>query len=469
MVKLETVLAGHEGWVNEVRWHKQNDEPLQILSASMDKTMILWQQPNKESLDDLWVERVRVGEVGGNTLGFLGCASSPKLNFIIGYSFNGALHLWKYYNNQWKPYVTISGHFDEVTDISWEPKGEYLLSCSNDQTTRLHSIWKSVSHNSWHEIARPQIHGYDLKCIAMIDRQTFVSGADEKVLRIFKATKCFANSLSKISNIDISSESSDSDLAHSASVPPLGLSNCAIYESNKIEHDFKPSTLEVPPTEESLVQNTLWPEIQKLYGHGYELFSVASNNSGTLLASACKATKSDHANIILWSIKQAKQIIQLPSHQLTVTQIRFSHNDHYILSVSRDRTWALFEANQCSYSRIAFSEKKTGIHSRIIWDCAFTYDDLYFVTVSRDKSAVFWNIDPINCINNSNLGPVKACSNPLTLSESITTVDILNASVNDNYLVVFGLENGNISLYYWNHKTFWTHLSDIEERYECYS
>lgn len=44
---------------------------------------------------------------------------------------------------------------------------------------------------TWHEIARPQIHGYDLKCLAMISRFQFVSGADEKVLRVFSAPRNF--------------------------------------------------------------------------------------------------------------------------------------------------------------------------------------------------------------------------------------------------------------------------------------
>ena len=34
---------------------------------------------------------------------------------------------------------------------------------------------------TWHEIARPQIHGYGVQCLAMTHPFRYISGADEKV------------------------------------------------------------------------------------------------------------------------------------------------------------------------------------------------------------------------------------------------------------------------------------------------
>ena len=62
-----------------------------------------------------------------------------------------------------------------------------------------------------------------------------------------------------------------------ADVPSLGLSNKAVLEGDQSVPEvdkhvkdqypdvyFKPDAYEKPPTEDTLVQNTLWPEIQKV-------------------------------------------------------------------------------------------------------------------------------------------------------------------------------------------------------------
>ncbi|ESP01537.1 hypothetical protein LOTGIDRAFT_207709 [Lottia gigantea] len=414
-------------------------QAMSLLSASMDKTMILW-QPETES--NVWVEKVRVGEVGGNTLGFYGGMFSPDGLKIIAHGYQGAFHHWSLnqITNQWNPSVTGGGHFESVEDIDWDrSEGEFLLSTSADQTTRLHAPWVHSNRPvKWYEIARPQVHGYDLQCLTMITRYKFATGADEKVAR------------------------ESSNLAEGASVPALGLSNKAVYNEEKEKKNivdekvkwgeqypevyFHPQTLSEPPSEENLLQNTLWPESQKLYGHGYEIFSIACDYHGQILATACKASKSEYANIILWDVETWKQIGSLTGCSLTVTRLAFSHSNQYLLAVSRDRTWSLYSKStgdgKSVYENCISVDKKTTSHTRIIWDCCWTWDDRYFFTASRDKKVMVWSIKDLL------IGSVKPCS-VLELQESVTAVDVApQNSVHDNsYLVSIGLDSGKILLY----------------------
>lgn len=52
--------------------------------------------PNKFALSYFFFlsRQVRVGEVGGNTLGFYGCQMSADGSMILAHAFHGALHLW---------------------------------------------------------------------------------------------------------------------------------------------------------------------------------------------------------------------------------------------------------------------------------------------------------------------------------------------------------------------------------------
>lgn len=54
-VIVETILSGHEGWVYGVHWQpaisgpdSKISQPIRLLTASMDKTMIVW-EPNHDS------------------------------------------------------------------------------------------------------------------------------------------------------------------------------------------------------------------------------------------------------------------------------------------------------------------------------------------------------------------------------------------------------------------------------------
>ena len=85
--------------------------------------------------------------------------------------------------DRWTSVPTLTGHYGPVQDISWEPtKGEYLLSVSSDQTTRAYAPCVEGGRDvRWCEIARPQIHGYDMQCVSVLSPVLFISGAEEKV------------------------------------------------------------------------------------------------------------------------------------------------------------------------------------------------------------------------------------------------------------------------------------------------
>ncbi|XP_060681447.1 elongator complex protein 2 [Hemiscyllium ocellatum] len=488
-VTLETVLAGHDNWVYGVHWQPpfQKDgrleQPLSLLSASMDKTMILWAS-DEES--DMWLEKVRVGEVGGNTLGFFGCQFSPDGSMVLAHAFHGALHLWsrnKSKTGEWEPEVILSGHFGSVQDLIWDPEGEFILSVGSDQTTRLFAPWRRAGREqvTWHEIARPQIHGYDMQCLAIIGRFQFVSGADEKVLRVFTATKNFVENFSSITCTPLEnllSSNINDEIPEGASVPALGLSNKAVFQgdlaanASKMDQSalplnaadqypqtyFHPISLTEPPSEDHLLQNTLWAEVQKLYGHGFEIFCVACNNASTALASACKASKVEHAAIVLWSTSNWKQILTLPFHNLTVTQLAFSPDDRFLLAVSRDRTWSLWKHHEVAeadsgpfFSLFAHTDKKTSIHSRIIWTCDWTFDSKYFVTGSRDKKVIVWgNVALARRTEGSSQSIIRPCSSVLDVGDAATAVSFSPVtSLDESYILAVGLDCGNILLYKW--------------------
>ncbi|XP_054712715.1 elongator complex protein 2-like [Uloborus diversus] len=467
-ILLESVLSGHENWIYSVKWkHCKrgpfNDSKVQILSASMDKTMIIWEL---DSSSNIWTEKVRVGEVGGNTLGFYGGVFSPCGEIIIAHGYQGAIHVWQLDETGiWQPGLSFGGHYSSVQDIDWDTDGEYLLSCSLDQTTRLHAPFVSQNAKKWYEVARPQVHGYDMTCLSVLNRYKFVSAGDEKVLRVFEAPRSFAETLENLSKIDTSLYMKQ-NLAEGASVPSLGLSNKAVFpedlknislsdepnsfqsiKDNYPEFYYTPMTLTAPPTEETLLQNTLWPESQKLYGHPYEVFAVASNHSSTIIASACKASKYEHAGIILWNSSTWKQLGTLLFHNLTVTQLEFSPDDEYLLSVSRDRMWAVYRSfpdQSPPYQKIASLDKKNSVHSRIIWSCSWTFDSLFFATASRDKKVAVWG--KIAAEKDEFLLSSKA----LEVEDSATAISFAPSSINNRYIFAVGLESGCIILGAWS-------------------
>ncbi len=473
-IYLDAVLMGHDDWVYSVKWQPssnldkfdangneiKNQSTLRLLSSSADKSMMLW-EPDTES--GVWVNTIQVGEIGGKALGVFGALWSPDGQAVAGHGFHGAFHIWQRVGTDngsefWQPRIGISGHFAPVQDLAWDPSGSFLATVGLDQTTRVFAPWHQNDNNpkavTWHEIARPQIHGYDMHCLAFVNHTQFASGAEgEKIARVFSMPRTFADSLANITGEQHDRDMGD-DLPLGASLPPLGLSNkpvevqsipfadAALASFHEVNQATVAQALAQPPFEEHLLQFALWPEHEKLYGHSYEIFALAAAQSGRLLASAsaCRAAGNpEDAAIRLWDTKSWRETQSpLLSHSLTITTLKFSWNEEFLLSAGRDRMWSVFRrTDDGSYELMQRCAKA---HARIIWSADWSYEDRLFATGSRDKTVKVWTMT----------GAEFECVATLKFDESVTAVQFspvpFTVDNQEFHLLAVGFEDGGIQM-----------------------
>ncbi|KAK9455585.1 WD40-repeat-containing domain protein [Dipodascopsis uninucleata] len=504
VIVFDALLIGHDDWVLSLSW-SPSETDFHLLSASADSSLMLWAP---DPVSGIWVSQARLGDLsikgsssatgssGGFWVALWDQNQSPSWIATIGRS--GGWRVWRILESElteegstsssrFVPEYAITGHTREVTDLSWSPSGEYLLTTSLDQTTRLFAEWKlpKKSNFTWHEFARPQIHGYDMITVISLSENVFVSAGDEKVIRVFEMPRGVKKLLERLSGIRFKA-TLDADTAEAASVPSLGLSNKAVTYSksestssgdnndSSNQQDLEThllmnnvADLEYPPLEAHLQRHTLFPEIDKLYGHGYEVSCIALSHDRKLLATACRANSATHAIIRLFDTSTWQEITpSLPqAHGLTITRLSFSTDDRFLLSTSRDRLFFIWErasdavvnslASKPLYD-IEFQGRKG--HSRIIWDGAwapkgFSLSDYIFATASRDKSLKIWAYNTEATVDQQPWILQATAKFP----EAVTAIDFypeilsIRSSVDERSsekraLLAIGLDNGNLSV-----------------------
>lgn len=456
-VTLEALLIGHDEAVTSTSWRppaapggstELGDESPCLLTSSKDRTILLWMEEAAAGGDNgaagrggrVWVPVSRVGAAGGvlggpigsSLSGFVNAAFAPDGGSIIGHGYGGSLHFWSSLgrrdaddpeSERWQSGACLTGHFSGVSDISWEPsRGQYLVSAGLDQTCRL---WaevpvpdsdsggdegKEAEGVTWHEVGRPQVHGFDTTAACCIPQHRLVSGADEKVVRVFEAPKA---TIRLLDSLDRSGEPKQgianppqygADRPERGYLPSLGLSNraTAAEEVEEVVDGFPNDETSSPekeilqlPTERDLGVTSLWPETRKLFGHHYEivcLASAATENGEMMVASACKARDVENAAIRIFDIQTGECLQVLKGgHKSTVATLSFSSDTNYLISAGKDRRLCLWRRGVRGQWHLASAVNSA--HKRIIWSAHFCpHDARLFATGARDGAVKIWRI-----------------------------------------------------------------------------
>ncbi|KAF8427425.1 RNA polymerase II 90 kDa subunit [Tirmania nivea] len=518
-ITFEALLVGHEDWIYTVKWRPTTPASpanvLQLLSASSDNSLSLW---TPDPSTGIWLSTTRLGEIsdqkgsstaaggaGGLWIGLF----SPSGTHVAAIGRTGGWRLWGYdeLQDRWTGKVAVTGHTRDVTGISWGgPRGDWLLSTSLDQTTRIWARWRKESGGGggWHEMARPQIHGYDINCVSWLPRigqkgkrkggWQFVSGADEKLLRVFEEPRGVASLLARLTSAGSVGEGDVDDtnlasLPEGAEQPALGLSNKTLGavgadptstgdSSPPLTNPLSLSTLPHPPLETHLSRHTLFPETSKLYGHGYELQAVASAHHTPIIATSSRASSTDHAVIRLFDTAQEREV-KPPvkgGHALTVLGMEFSRDDGWLLSVSRDRSWAVYRRNPsakegdeggAAYTLVARQPSKGG-HTRVIWTGKWAppgeeggggqEEGRVFATGSRDKSVKIWvrqhpQEDMYEWV----------CTRSIKFPTPVMAIDFLQERVRGKLVLAVGLESGEVEVYSGGEEGAWGKVGGVGE------
>ena len=426
------VLSGHGDWVTAVAW-APSPTPL-LLTTSAERSVRLWAPVQEAGATDsgapVWLDVAAVGDAGVAAVGYVSGSFSGDGTAMAAVGPGGAVHVWRRRagggdsgSTRWVEDPAAGGHAGAVVDVAWiGDTGTALLTASTDMTARLHArvAVEGGGDAAWCEVGRPQVHGHPLAAVAPLPHTLiYASASEEKVVRVFAAPAAVVESLALAAGADTAAAAAAGAAApagaYGAAVPALGLSNKALHgptggDEEATEGDAgqygetadalppaAPSAFAGRPPHAHLAAATLWPETDKLYGHGSEVVALAAAPGGDVVASAADARSARHAAVRLWSPAAAWAAPAPPveTHTLTVTGLAWSPSGDKLLTVSRDRSWAVVGLKRENGSPLSTTPvaHRPSAHARALTAGAWTACGQGVVTAGRDGSVRVWRVE----------------------------------------------------------------------------
>ena len=129
---LEAVLLTHDNSVTGLCWTTVTGK-LRLVSCSLDCTVCLWACEEEGG----WSVETRLGQFIGNKNAYFDVLCDPKQTCLFALNYTGAVLSWHWNGEKFDLQPCFTGHANYATGIEWNHTGDFLVTVSKDQTTRV--------------------------------------------------------------------------------------------------------------------------------------------------------------------------------------------------------------------------------------------------------------------------------------------------------------------------------------------
>merc|ERR1712167_487169 len=163
------VLEGHSGWVTSIA--TTNENPEMILSASRDKTVMVWQITGEDM------------KYGAPKKALRGHG-----HFVLSGSWDGTLRLWDL--NTGLTTRRFVGHSKDVLSVAFSADNRQIVSGSRDKTIKL---WNTLGECKYTIVSDGEGHSEWVSCVSLSPNAShplIVSGGWDKLVKVWNLSNC---------------------------------------------------------------------------------------------------------------------------------------------------------------------------------------------------------------------------------------------------------------------------------------